>query len=474
MKRAYLSLLSFLYIFLTAFLPYAQAQSVPETQAEIQLSFAPLVKEIAPAVVNIYTKRTVTRRVHPFMNDPFFNQFFGRGFGGLQRQRVEGSLGSGVIVEKDGLVVSNAHVIQGADEITVVLRDGREFPAEVLVSDENSDIALLKVNPDAEGLPFAELEPSESLEVGDLVLAIGNPFGVGQTVTSGIVSALARSSLNINDFNFFIQTDAAINPGNSGGPLVSMKGGIVGINTAIYSRDGGSLGIGFSVPSEMVASIISAHKNNQISESGRIKRPWLGLSSQDVSAAIAESLDLDKPSGALISELHEASPAKKAGLERGDLVTAVNGRTIRDAAEMRFRIATIPIGQDVTLNISRRGKDRNITFTSISPPEIPARETITLSGENYFSGYSFSNINPALKEELGSNNLPDNGVIVSAIENGARTSRFIRIGDVIEELNGKDIDEPKDIERALNKQLRGYRLALTINRNGKRQQIALR
>lgn len=447
---------------------------VPQSQAEISLSYAPLVKRIAPAVVNIYTKRTVTRRVSPFMNDPFFNQFFGRrGFGGLERQRVEGALGSGVIVEKDGLVISNAHVIKGADEITVVLHDGREFDAKVIISDENADIALLQVNPDGEELPFASLEPSESLEVGDLVLAIGNPFGVGQTVTSGIVSALARSSLNINDFNFFIQTDAAINPGNSGGPLVSMRGGIVGINTAIYSRDGGSLGIGFSVPSEMVQAIISAHKNDQISESGRIIRPWMGLTAQDVTAGIAESLGLDKPRGALIASLHEASPARKAGLERGDLITAVNGKSIRDASEMRFRIATIPLGGKVELTVSERGKEKKIAFKSVSPPEVPARETVTIEDQNYFTGVSFSNINPALSEELGGD-LPPEGVVVSAIEGATQARRFMRIGDVVEEINGVEIKSPKDVKKAVNKSLRGYRLALTLNRNGQRQQIALR
>jgi Do/DeqQ family serine protease len=452
---------------------YSAAKSLPRSNTEITLSYAPLVKRIAPAVVNIYTKRTVTRRAHPFMNDPFFNQFLGRGFGGLERQRVEGALGSGVIVEKDGLVISNAHVIKGADEITVVLNDGREFPAKTLLSDENADIALLQIDPDGEELPFAALEPSESMEVGDLVLAIGNPFGVGQTVTSGIVSALARSSLNINDFNFFIQTDAAINPGNSGGPLVSMRGGVVGINSAIYSRSGGSLGIGFSIPSEMVMAIISAQKNNQISESGHVIRPWMGLSAQDVTAAIADSLDLDRPKGALISELHEASPARAAGLERGDLVIAVNGKPIQDASEMRFRIATTPIGEKVRLTTSAKGKEKTLSFKSISPPEIPARETVTIDGKSYFSGMSFSNVNPALVEELGQK-LPSEGVVISAIGAGAQASRFIRLGDVVEEINGVKITTPKDVKKALDQKLNGYRLALTLNRNGQRQQIALR
>tara|TARA_R110002124_G_scaffold287216_2_gene471627 strand:- start:41785 stop:43227 length:1443 start_codon:yes stop_codon:yes gene_type:complete len=467
----------FICSFLIGATPYSEAKTVPTNQAEISLSFAPLVKRIAPAVVNIYTKRTVTRRTSPFINDPFFNQFFGNqlrnGFGGLERQRVEGALGSGVIIEAEGLVVSNAHVIKGADEITVVLRDGREFPAVVLISDENSDIALIQIKPDGEELPFASLEPSENLDVGDLVLAIGNPFGVGQTVTSGIVSALARSSININDFNFFIQTDAAINPGNSGGPLVSMRGGIVGINTAIYSRDGGSLGIGFSVPSEMVAAIIAAQKNDRISETGHIIRPWMGLEAQNVSAGIAESLGLKSPQGALISSLHEASPARKAGLERGDLVKAVNGKAIRDAVEMRFRIATIAVGEDVELTVNAGKKDKTIRFKSIMPPEIPARDTFIGKDKTYFSGVSFSHVNPALREELRLS-LPDNGVVVSAIAKDSNASRFLRIGDIVEEINGQAIAKPRDVEKAAKTQFKGYQLAITLNRNGSRQQIALR
>ncbi|MCK5923637.1 MAG: trypsin-like peptidase domain-containing protein, partial [Methylococcales bacterium] len=345
----------------------AQERSVPEGKQQIQLSYAPLVKKVSPAVVNIYTKRTVTQRMrHPFFNDPFLNEFFGRSYGRQMQKQIENSLGSGVIVQADGLVITNAHVVEGADEITVMLSDGRELPAELSLRDPASDLALLRVQTNGKDLPFAPLKPSETLEVGDIVLAIGNPFGVGQTVTSGIVSAQGRSSLDINDFNFFIQTDAAINPGNSGGPLVALDGGVVGINTAIYSRDGGSLGIGFAIPSEMVASVIAAEEEG-LSPSGRIIRPWMGVTTQNVTSDIAASLGFDRPSGSLITKLHSASPLKKAGLKVGDLVTSVNGRPLRDAAEMKFRMATVPIGDKADIIYIRNGKEMSAQVEAIAP-----------------------------------------------------------------------------------------------------------
>ena len=240
--------------------PAFSQKNVPNSQAEIKLSFAPLVKKVAPAVVNIFTRKTVTQRsFSPLFDDPFFRRFFG---GQLRkspksRKKVQNSLGSGVIVKSDGIVITNHHVIKGAEEITVVLSDRREFGAEIIVSDKRTDLAILKIRELNDELPFLALRDSDDLEVGDLVLAIGNPFGVGQTVTSGIVSALARTQVGINDLNFFIQTDAAINPGNSGGALVSLDGKLVGINSAIYSKGGGSVGIGFAIPTNMVRTVFN-------------------------------------------------------------------------------------------------------------------------------------------------------------------------------------------------------------------------
>jgi len=451
---------------------YAQNRTVPQSQAQMQLSFAPVVKQVAPAVVNIYTKRTVTRRVNPFMSDPFFAPFFGgNGLGQRMRKQAESSLGSGVIIDPDGLVVTNAHVIRGADEIKVVLADGRELDAKLALSDEASDLALLRTQSD-KPLPSIDLRPSESLEVGDIVLAIGNPFGVGQTVTSGIVSAQGRSSLDINDFNFFIQTDAAINPGNSGGPLVTLDGKVVGINTAIYSRDGGSLGIGFAVPSEMLASVIAAEEQGAMGDDGVI-RPWLGVTTQNLTSDIGESLALDTPKGALIKRLHPASPLKKAGIKVGDVITKMNNRIIRDSYEMKFRMATVPLGKSADVTIIRAGKELTVPVKAMAPPDDPPREEARLEGNHILSGVTIANLNPAVGIELGITSGGEEAVVVTNIAGRSSASRFVSVGDIILELNGKEIEDVGDIEKAL-KRANGQGYSLVINSNGRIQQISVR
>jgi Do/DeqQ family serine protease len=462
-----------LLLFLSFATPAQASSQVPSSSEDIRLSFAPLVKKVAPSVVNIYTKRVVeTRTFNPLANDPFFGPLLERQFGfGVPRQRLESSLGSGVIVDPAGLAVTNAHVIKGAREITVMLSDGREFPASITLNDPASDLALLQLQTNGQTVPFATLRPSEQLEVGDLVLAIGNPFGVGQTVTSGIVSALARSSLNINDFNFFIQTDAAINPGNSGGPLVAMDGGVVGINSAIYSRDGGSLGIGFSIPSEMVATILAAAKTGRVTKDGSVIRPWVGLTAQDVTSSIANSLGLSSVSGALIANLHPLSPAREAGLRTSDVVTAVDGRKIRDASELRFRLAMIPIGGQANLNIIRQGKPDTVTMKAIAPPNTPARDEILVTGENPLSGAKLANINPALATELGLKN-EDEGVVVTALAPRSVASRLVTVGDVIVAINRQKISKTKEVQKLLNAVTRpGW--ILTIRSNGRERNIVI-
>lgn len=441
------------FLLLTTSLTPAMAEDaptsvVPQSKQEMTLSFAPVVKQVAPSVINIFTKRVVTRNVSPFMNDPIFSQFFGNM--GFPQQRLEGSLGSGVIVDAEGLAITNAHVIRGASEITIALSDGREFPAKVVLQDDASDLALLKIETKGEKLPAARLQSSEGLEVGDLVIAIGNPFGVGQTVTSGIISALARSSMNINDYNFFIQTDAAINPGNSGGPLVSMSGGVIGINSAIYSKDGGSLGIGFAIPSEMVKTIMSANKNGQVSKAGDIVHPWIGITAQDVTSDIANSLGLKTPSGALIADLHEASPAVKAGLKKGDVVTSVNGHNIKDASEMRFRLATLAMGETAKLTYKRNGEDINTTITSIAPPDSPPRNPIKIKGKNPLEGAIVANINPSVEIELGLKNIPSKGVVVTAITPNTLSARVVNVGDVILAINGNRVTSSDQIQNEMD------------------------
>ncbi len=424
-------------------------RALPESRAEVQLSFSPLVKKIAPAVVNIYTKRVVTRSYHPFMNDPMFAPFFkDQTFGRRMKKQVEGALGSGVIVDGAGLIVTNSHVIREAQEITVVLNDGREFDATLALLDEPSDLAILRVDTKGEALPAAALKPSESLEVGDMVLAIGNPFGVGQTVTSGIVSALARSSLNISDFNFFIQTDAAINPGNSGGPLVAMDGGVIGINSAIYSRDGGSLGIGFAIPSEMVASVIAAEKSGG---SKSVVRPWLGVTAQAVTNDIAQSLNLPRPVGALITVLHESSPLAKAGLKVGDVVTSVNGKEIHDPSEMKFRMATVPLGGKATMEAISGGAKKTYEVEAMAAPDSPPRDETKLEGAHLLNGATVANMNPAVAVELGLFGKEEEGVVVLKVSEGATASRLVAPGDMLVAINDVLIKNVSDVEKALSK-----------------------
>lgn len=446
---------------------------VPHDQAQVQLSFAPLVKKVAPAVVNIYTERVVTQRISPFMNDPFFSQFFGDSFGGVPRQRVTNALGSGVIVAADGLVVTNAHVVDDADEIVVILPDGREYEANKALVDARSDLALLRFDTEGTQVPYVALKPSESLEVGDLVLAIGNPFGVGQTVTSGIVSALARSNLNINDFNFFIQTDAAINPGNSGGPLIAMDGSIIGINTAIYSRSGGSMGIGFAIPSEMVATVIAAEKAGQSGENG-IKRPWLGITAQKVTSDIAKSLDLDRPIGVLIARLHDQSPARDAGLKVGDVVLEVNGHEIRDPAEMKFRMATVPLGSTAEFTLLRQDKTDAIDVEAILAPDKPSRDLTTLTGRHPFDGLVVANLNPAVISEYGLIVDGEDGVVALEYERSNMLMRVLERGDIIKSVNGQDIANVKDLQDALQRRRSAAGWEVIISRDGRDNQIILR
>jgi len=452
---------------------HAQDRILPESAAQMQMSFAPLVKKVAPAVVNIYTKRTVVRRGgHPFLDDPFFSPFFRDNFfGGRMRKQVENALGSGVIMSADGVVITNAHVIKDAEEITVVLSDGREFPARLTLLDEASDLALLHMETGGQSMPYASLRPSETLEVGDIVLAIGNPFGVGQTVTSGIVSALARSSLNVNDFNFFIQTDAAINPGNSGGPLVALDGGVIGINTAIYSRDGGSLGIGFAIPSEMVASVMAAAERGDKGEGG-VKRPWLGVTAQSVTSDIADSLGMERPMGALIGNLHSESPLAKAGLRTGDVVLSLNGRAIRDAAEMKFRMATVPLGGTTQVEYMRKGKNYNAAVKAILPPDIPPRNE-TLLDYGMLAGASVANLNPAVAAELGMGAYEGEGVVVLRVKSRSAAARVVSAGDILREINGIGIETIADITKALRAS-QGSGISLVIESNGRTRRIMIR
>ena len=429
---------------------------VPNSKLDMQLSFAPIVEAAAPAVVNVYATRRVQQRARsPFFDDPFFERFFGGGGFGPPRERVERSLGSGVIVDPTGVIVTNHHVIAGATEVRVALADRTEFDADVILDEERTDLAILKIRDAKKDFPHLDFANSDDLRVGDLVLAIGNPFGVGQTVTSGIVSALARTQVGITNYQFFIQTDAAINPGNSGGALVDMKGRLVGVNTAIFSRSGGSNGIGFAIPANMVRLVAEG----AISGKG-VQRAWFGGNLQLVTADIADGLGLARPRGVLVTELNEAGPAKAAGLQIGDLILRVDDNDVDSPDAFGYRFATIELGAKVQLTILRQGRERIVTIKASAAPETPPRDAVLIKGFSPFAGATMLNLSPAVAQELGMDTQLK-GVIVSAVQKGSTADRLgVRVGDIIRRLNGEVIRNTKVIKILTGQQFRLWRMEI--------------
>jgi Do/DeqQ family serine protease len=378
---------------------------------------------------------------------------------------VQNSLGSGVIVDSSGLIVTNNHVIKGGTDIRVVLADKREFMAKILLADERSDLAVLKIDVGDEELAALPFGDSDNLDVGDLVLAIGNPFGVGQTVTSGIVSALARTQVGISDYQFFIQTDAAINPGNSGGALVNMAGELVGINTAIFSRSGGSIGIGFSIPSNMVKTVVQSAENGT-----KVQRPWIGADMQDVTADIADSLGFARPEGALVVGFHPKSPFFLAGLKQGDVILAIDGHPIENAREFGYRIATSKIGQQTIVEYQHNGKLLEANVKLIAAPETTQRDDTLLKQRSPLQGMVVANLSPAVAEELGVPTLIS-GVVALDIKGGI-AQQFFQKGDILLNVNGFAIASVEDLQKALA-DAPGY-WEIQINRGGRKLQLKLR
>jgi serine protease Do len=417
---------------------------LPTSLPQMQISFASVVRKTGPAVVNIYSKRRVR---NPFADDPFFGRFMGG-------DRVQSALGSGVIVRGDGIIVTNNHVVADADQITVALADRREFEAKVLLADERTDLAVLRVNTGGKPLPTLAFHDSDDAEVGDIVLAIGNPFGVGQTVTSGIVSALARTQVGVSDYQFFIQTDAAINPGNSGGALVGMNGELLGINSAIYSRTGGSVGIGFAIPANMVKLVV----NTALGGAKEVARPWLGIETQPIDSALAETLGLDHPIGVLVTDVESGSPAAQAGLAVRDVITNVDGIEVNDEQALNFRVATKGIGSTASLVFIRNGQKRTATVRLSKEPENSSHASLEIQGRNPLQGAQVTTVNKQLATKLGVE--PGAGVLITET---SRTSVALQYGfgpgDLIIAVNGRKVVTPAALQAALNSAKSGWRIS---------------
>lgn len=444
----------------------AQQRAVPASQIDVQLSYAPLVKRVAPAVVNVYASRVITQqrpRGFPF-EDPLFEEFFG-GQQAMPRERMQRSLGSGVLVGEEGIVVTNNHVIQGMTDVKVSLTDQREFDADIVLTDPTSDIAVLRIK-DAKGkFPVVPLAQGDTIEVGDIVLAIGNPFGLGQSVSHGILSAVRRTQKKSGEQAVYLQTDAAINQGNSGGALIDMNGNLVGINSQIATRGGGSDGIGFAVPSSIVKLVLdAARKGEKV-----VRRPWLGAELQAVTRELAEGMGIDRPFGALVAEVDPASPAARSGLQAGDIVTAIEGKPVEDPTALTYQLTIRPIGSTARVDYLRDGKTASASIrVEVAPETVPRKEQV-LVGAGPLSGARVVNLSPAVAEEIGVEG-PASGVLVLDVERGspAAMAGFSK-GDRVLALNDTKIEDADSLAKLNASQQRLWKV--TIQRNG---QVATR
>ncbi|HVU05828.1 MAG TPA: Do family serine endopeptidase [Polyangiaceae bacterium] len=433
-----------------AFLPHP---AFAATGSSGDVSIADIAERVAPSVVNVSSSRTV-KNVHermPFFDDPFFRQFFGPGLGpgGPQEERrQEHGLGSGVIVS-EGVVVTNNHVVDGADEIKVITADKREFPAKVVGTDKKSDVAVLRISGDVSSLKPLEMGDSSRLRLGDIVLAIGNPFGVGQTITMGIVSAKGRANVGIAAYEDFIQTDAAINPGNSGGALVDMEGRLVGINTAILSRSGGNMGIGFAIPSNMVQPIMKS-----LLETGKVVRGWLGVGIQDIDQKLASAMNLSSVKGILVSEAIAGGPGEKAGLKSGDVVLKLNGEPMDSTGRFRNAIAAAGAGATVKLEIQREGKTLTV---DAKLGELPDKEPGgqgkgDASPAGSLDGLSIESLDAANRRKFDVPASVKSGVVVTDIDQGSPAAESgLRPGDVVVEVNRVPVTDIDQFKKAYTK-----------------------
>jgi Do/DeqQ family serine protease len=440
---------------------FAQDRAVPQSQSEIQLSYAPLVKRVTPAVVNVYASRVIASRPRGFpFDDPLFAELFGGQIPHMPRERMQRSLGSGVLVGEEGIVVTNNHVIQGMTDVRVSLTDQREYDAEIVLTDALSDIAVLRIKDGKGKFPVVPLVEGDTTEVGDIVLAIGNPFGLGQSVSQGIVSAVRRVQKKSGEQAVYLQTDAAINQGNSGGALVDMKGDLVGINTSIFSKSGGSDGIGFAVPVSIVRLVLETARSGE----KVVRRPWLGAELQNVTRDIAEGMGVDRPYGALVADLSEGSPAAKAGMKPGDIVTAVEGKLIEDPAALTYQLTIRPIGSRIALNVLREGREVAVALDIAPAPETVPRDERLIDGKGPLTGAKVVNLSPAVAEEYGFDG--DDGVAILDVERGSLAGEVgLEKGDRILMLNDVKIDSVNTLASTNAQNARLWKI--TIQRSGK-------
>ena len=450
------------FLLVCPFYAEAQVRTVPSSMVGVQSSFAPVVKKVGPAVVNLSTKKIVNQRVSPFANDPFFEMFFGNMMPGLAQKRVESSLGSGVIVRPDGLFVTNYHVIEGASEVSVLLSDNREFTATLIDADPQFDLAVMQIDTKGESLPYAQFGNVENLEVGDIALAIGNPFGVGQSVSMGIISALGRSNISNAPMGDFIQTDAAINPGNSGGALVNVHGEVIGINSAIFTRSGGSDGIGFAVPANVAKSVVES-----VVRTGQVQRGWFGAAGQDVNQVLADNLGLERPMGVLINEIADGSPAARAGLQIGDIILKFDGNDVPNARALKARIAATAVDKPATITIWRSGRVRELDLRLIPPPVSSDHEKLRLKGAHPLNNHVVEQLNPFIAQQLGLN-LRTKGVVIAEAPRGGLG---LRNGDVLESINGEKIKSLQDLKQVLSKESKSWEVI--YQRGNRRMRIKL-
>jgi serine protease Do len=443
----------------------AEEQGATAGAVSFSAGFWPVAERAAPAVVNISSSKVVrspeSGPAAPFFLDPFFRDFFGDRFPSMPRERRERSLGSGVIVSPEGYILTNNHVVEGATEIRAALTDRREFPAKLVGADPKTDIAVIKV--DQKDLPAITIGDSGKVNVGNFVVAIGNPFGIGQTVTLGIVSATGRGRLGIEDYEDFIQTDAAINPGNSGGALTNVRGELVGINTAILAPGGGgNQGIGFAVPVNM-----ARHVMEQILKHGRVVRGWLGVSIQEVTPAIAQAMGLKEARGALVAEATPNSPAAKGGLAAGDVIVELNGEPVADERALQLKIGTLAPGSNVKLKVLREGREREVNVTLGEAPSDRQRAA-TPEGDQAGSalrGLAVDELSPQIARQL---NLPANtrGVVVVQVRPGTPAGEAgLQRGDVIQQVDRKPVGSVSEFQ-SMVRQAGANAVLLLVNRGG--------